>query len=225
MGIAHVVHVSTANAGGYGLRDMDEDSLGPRSSSPYSRSKRAAEHAARLHAASRGVQLTILRPSAVYGPGDSRWTLPMLERISTGTWPLVNYGRALMTPLYIENLTQAILLAMECRVSGTFILTDDVAMSWREFTGRCARALGVTIPVRSVPYSLARPLAEAAELFGRAARLRRPPPITRYRVVRAAKDFHYRCDRARSVLGYRPDRNVDSHLRACVEWLHSLEAS
>ena len=216
-GAGHVVHVSTANAGGYG-RDLDEDSRGARVSSPYSRSKLAAERAARLHAARRGVRLTILRPSAVYGPGDRRWTLPMLERIDAGTWPLLDGGRALLTPLYVGNLAQAAVLALECGVQGTFILTDDVTVSWRQFTGRCARALGVSPRAPSVPYALARPAAEAAELLGRLARLRHPPPVTRYRVIRAAKDFHYRCDRAKGILAYRPDRDVDAHLRACAEW-------
>ena len=223
-GAGHVVHVSTANAGGYGRRDMDEDSRGPRPSSPYSRSKLAAEHAARLHAARRGVRLTILRPSAVYGPGDRRWTLPMLERIAAGRWALVDHGRALLTPLYVGNLAQAVVLALQRRVPGTFILTDDVTMSWRQFTGRCARALGVSGRTRSVPYAVARPAAEAAELFGRMARLGRPPLITRYRVIRAAKDFHYRCERARSVLGYRPDRDVDAHLRACAAWYRAARS-
>ena len=223
-GAGHVVHVSTANAGGYG-RGLDEDSGGARVSSAYSRSKRAAERAARLHAVRRGVRLTILRPSAVYGPGDRRWTLPMLERIDAGTWALVDGGRALLTPLYVGNLAQAAALALERRLPGTFILTDDVTMSWRQLAGRCARALGVSLRARSVPYAVARPVAEAAEVFGRMARLRRPPLVTRYRVVRAAKDFHYRCDRARSVLGYRPDRDVDANLRACVDWYRSARPS
>ena len=72
-----------------------------------------------------------------------------------------------------------------------------------------------------MPYALARPVAEAAEVFARMARLRRPPLVTRYRVVRAAKDFHYRCERAKSILGYRPDGDVDAHLRACVHWYRS----
>ena len=217
-GVAHVVHLSTANAGGYGRRDMDESSAGARSSSPYSRSKLAAERAARLRATGTGVGLTILRPSAVYGPGDRRWTLPMLERIAAGTWALIDGGRALLTPLYIDNLTLGVALALERRAPGTFILTDDVTVSWRQFTSRCARALGVSGSARSVPYALARPAAEAAELFGRLARRSTPPVITRYRVIRAAKDFHYRCDRARRILGYRPDRDLDAHLRACVAW-------
>ncbi len=224
-GVDHVVHLSTANAGGYGRRDMDETSRGKRSPSPYSRSKLAAEHAARVRAAGHGVRLTILRPSAVYGPGDRRWTLPMLERIVAGAWPLVAGGRARLTPLYVVNLAQAIVLAIDRRTPGTFILTDDVTMSWRQFAARCARALGVRAPARSVPYALARPAAEAAELFGRMARLRRPPAITRYRVIRASKDFHYRCDRARSVLGYRPDRDVDGHLRACAAWYRRVRSA
>lgn len=221
-GAGHVVHLSTANAGGYGRRDLDEERRGTRASSPYSRSKRAAERAAGLHAARRGVQLTILRPSAVYGPGDRRWTLPMLRRIDAGTWALVDGGRARLTPLYVGNLARAAVLALERRAPGIFILTDDVTMTWRQFTVRCARALGVSPRARSVPYALARPMAEAAELLGKMARLRRPPLITRYRVIRAARDFHYRCDRARSVLGYRPDRDVDAHLRACVDWYRGI---
>lgn len=217
-GVEHVVHLSTANAGGYGRRDMDETSRGRRSSSPYSRSKLAAEHAARVRAAGDGVRLTILRPSAVYGPGDRRWTLPMLERIDAGVWPLVAGGRALLTPLYVVNLAHAVVLAVDRRPPGTFLLTDGVTMTWRRFAARCARALGVRAPARSVPYALARPAAEAAELFGRLARLRRAPAVTRYRVIRASQDFHYRCDRAQNVLGYRPDRDVDGHLRACAAW-------
>lgn len=224
-GVEHVVHMSTANAGGYGRRDLDEASRGRRSPSPYSRSKLAAEHAARVRAAGCGVRLTILRPSAVYGPGDRRWTLPMLERVSAGAWPLVAGGRARLTPLYVVNLAQAVVLALDRRPPGTFILTDDVTMTWRQFAARCARALGVRATARSVPYALARPAAEAVELFGRMARLRRPPAITRYRVIRAAKDFHYRCDRARSVLGYRPDRDVDDHLRACAAWYRRVRSA
>ena len=220
-GARHVVHLSSANAGGYG-RDLDEDSGGSWASSPYSRSKRAAERAARLHAARRGVRLTVLRPSAVYGPGDRRWTLPMLERIDAGTWALVDGGRALLTPLYVGNLARAAVLALGRRVPGIFILTDDVTMSWKQITVRCARALGVRPSARSVPYALARPAAEAAELLGRMARLRRPPLITRYRVIRAGRDFHYRCDRAMRVLDYRPDRDVDAHLRACVDWYRGM---
>lgn len=223
-GVEHVVHMSTANAGGYGRCDLDEAGRGRRSPSPYSRSKLAAEHAARVRAAAGGVRLTILRPSAVYGPGDRRWTLPMLERIGAGAWPLVAGGRARLTPLYVANLAQAVVLAVGRGAPGTFILTDDVTMTWRQFSARCARALGVRAPARSVPYAVARPAAEAAELLGRLARLRRPPAVTRYRVIRAAKDFHYRCDRARSVLGYRPDRDVDGHLRACAAWYHRVRS-
>lgn len=223
-GVAHVVHLSTANAGGFGSNDMDESNSGRRSASPYSRSKRAAEYAARLCAARSGIQLTILRPSAVYGPGDRRWTLPMLERISTGRWALIDNGRALLTPLYIDNLTQGVGLSLDQRAPGTFILTDDATLSWKQFIAACARSLGVSGRMRSVPYELARPVAEAVELYGRLARLRKPPLITRYRVIRAAKDFHYLCGRACSVLGYRPDRDVDAHLRSCAVWYRRIRS-
>lgn len=221
-GVTHVVHMSTANAGGYGRRNMNESNRGARGLSLYSRSKVAAEQAARTSATKLGVKLTILRPSAVYGPGDRRWTLPMLERIEAGSWALVNQGRALLTPLYIHNLTKGLLIVLERRAPGTFILTDDVTVSWREFTVGCARALGVSASTRSIPYALARPIAEAAELYGRLSGRSMPPLITRYRVIRAAKDFHYRCDRARRELGYCPDRDLGSHLRECAGWYYRV---
>lgn len=224
-GVSHVVHLSTANAGGYGYRNMNESSRGIRTSSSYSRSKVAAEHAARACADRTGIGLTILRPSAVYGPGDRRWTLPMLERIDTGTWALIDRGRALLTPLYIDNLTQGVLTALERRISGTFILTDNVTVSWRQFTANCKRALGVSGTTRSVPYALARPVAEVIEFYSRLTRRSMPPIITRYRVIRAAKDFHYRCDRALCDLGYRPDRDLAAHLRTCAAWYQGMRVA
>ena len=53
-GVAHVVHMSTANASGYGRRNMNESSHGAHRLSLYSRSKVAAERAVRKSATSLG---------------------------------------------------------------------------------------------------------------------------------------------------------------------------
>lgn len=69
---SHLVHLSStavfgARGAPLGVTDAPAPTLFP--SAPYACAKLAAELAARAEAADRGVALTVLRPSMVYGPG------------------------------------------------------------------------------------------------------------------------------------------------------------
>jgi nucleoside-diphosphate-sugar epimerase len=50
------------------------------------------------------------------------------------------------------------------------------------------------------------------------------PDLTRYRVIKAGRDFHYGIERARRELGYEPDPDLDSHLRETVRWYRSVSS-
>ncbi len=221
-----IIHLSTANVAGYGTRDTTEDEASrERLSFHYSRSKLDAEEVAVRLCRAYDLQLTILRPSAVYGPGDWKWSYEMVRRIAHGGWPLIDGGRAVSTPLYIDNLCRAIDLALKHNTTGgIYNITDGVTVSWREFSEMIASHLGVRPRFRSIPYPVALSAGVLMESLHRLPLFQGEPKATLYRVIRAAKDFHYSIERAQEELGYHPDTDLDGHLRATVEWYRSVSA-
>ena len=222
--VSRIIHLSTANVTGQGVKEaVEEEADRDRLRFHYSRSKLDAEETAREGCREHGLELVILRPAAVYGPGDWKWSWRMIDAIARGRWPLVSGGRALLAPLHIGNLCAAVRLAVEGKsAGGIFNVADGVAVDWLEFSSLIARHLGVEPVFRSVPGAVAFPLAIALETLWRIPLLRGEPPVTRYRVIKASCDFHYSIDRAREELGFRPDSDLDAHLRGTVEWFRSV---
>ena len=52
----------------------------------------------------------ILRPAAIYGPGDPERFLMIFRRVARGTFPMFGNGKTLYHPLYIDNLVDAFVL-------------------------------------------------------------------------------------------------------------------
>jgi nucleoside-diphosphate-sugar epimerase len=159
-----VVHVSSASvyAPGPYRAPVREDHPTGGQRSAYGRSKAAAERAA--------AGAVILRPRAVYGPGDPH-LLPRLRRA-------VRLGR-----VWLPGPDVPLSLTSVDRLAGTCL--DAIADGWPPGAYNVAdpgayrrdqtihEALGV--PVRHIPIAAARALAVAAGAWPR-------PPLTRYAV-------------------------------------------
>lgn len=126
----------------------------------YGRTKAAGE---RLALAAGAV---VLRPRAVYGPGDPH-LLPRLRRIVRGGRAWLPGPDVPLSLTAVENLAEAC-LAAPAWPPGAYNIADPVAYRRDEAV---AAVLGV--PVRHVPITAARALATLAAL-------RREPTLTRY---------------------------------------------
>lgn len=80
--------------------------------SPYAESKKASETA--LLARGTDLECLILRPPAVYGPGD-REMLPLFRLMRSGVAPELTSAGARFSLIYIADLVQAIMCALTCR--------------------------------------------------------------------------------------------------------------
>ncbi len=223
-GTRRLVLISTANVAGYGRRNLTEEIDGTRIRFPYSRSKLEGEVVARGECALSGIELVILRPSAVYGPGDWKWSYEMVHRLANSTWPLVNKGSAVLTPVYIKNLSSAVELALEAgdMCGRAYNITDGVTVSWLELCEKIAEALGGPLRVKSYPFFIAYPVGLLSEVVGTLFNTNHGPRLTRYRIIRSSRDFHYSDERARRELGYAPDQRMDRHLAETVRWYRSV---
>jgi nucleoside-diphosphate-sugar epimerase len=203
--------------------DADEQTPANQIRYPYGASKVVAERFVR-EAKDRGkMECVIVRPGLViFGPEDTTSFVHMAPLLEKGRWTHVAGGRPLLCYSYVENLVHGLLLAgIHPAASGeTFVITDDLKISWREFVSAVISAFGVPERILSVPIPVARAagcvLEWACNLFGKAD----PPPITDYRTALVSRDLHFTCGKAKKVLGYHPPIEFKEGLRRTVEWYH-----
>ena len=61
----------------------------------------------------KGLKTVILRPAAIYGPGDPERFYMIFKRVARGSFPMFGDGKTSYHPLYIDNLVDSFLLAQQ----------------------------------------------------------------------------------------------------------------
>ena len=169
-GVARVVYTSTmdvfaAPSGG----TLVESNVDPNPKhTAYERSKQGAEQEVALRRA-RGLQVVMVNPAAVYGPGPVHVALnSFFIRQLTGKMPVVPPGGVAV--VYIDGLVDALLAAGERGIDGERYLVADTYASNLELAREIARVAGAARVPRVAPAWLLRPFAAAsaplARLFG-----------------------------------------------------------
>ena len=104
-----VVLASVAGWGYEFARDLREDSPPRPCGLPYVDTKGATETLALRRGA------TVIRPGDVYGPGSTPWVIRPLEMMRAGRFFLPAPGDGVMTPVFIDDLVDAIVRALASR--------------------------------------------------------------------------------------------------------------
>ena len=156
-GVRRFVHLSSVAV--FGLTaagEVDDRTPVNHSGDPYCDSKVDSEEIVlRYHREGR-LPVTVIRPSVVYGPGSTHWTVIPLKRIKKGKMFIFGDGHASLNYVYIDNLVDAILLAAENdRALGEAFIVNDGATTWRQYFDAYARMAGKK-PVPSMPLWTAR---------------------------------------------------------------------
>jgi nucleoside-diphosphate-sugar epimerase len=183
----------------------------------YQRTKWEAEPVA-LEFFQRGVNTTILRPAAIYGPGDPERFFLIFKRVASGTFPMFGNGKTLYHPLYIDNLVDAFVLAMEDgRGDGeAYLIADEQYLEIEDLVRRVGRSLGIDVRIPHYPVwpvvAVGHVVEKACKPFGIA------PPIFPRRVDWYRQNRAFRIDKAKRDLGYQPGVGIDEGLRRTADW-------
>lgn len=161
-----VVFASTVVTGDAHGRLLTEDEPLP-VQTPYGRAKQEGE---RLLLAS-GLDVSIVRPSHVYGPGGwyAHELLPRLK--GPGRFAVVGTGANLWDVVHVEDVAAALLLAASAPAGSIYHVADDEPITYYDFMALSASALGVGAP-RRIPAALVRMIAggNAVDALVRSAR-------------------------------------------------------
>ena len=152
VGVRRLIYISSGSVHGQSptLGTDERSPLSARQAFSYNNAKVRAERALRRLRSRGTVEIVILRPTIVFGPG-SRWIFDFADALQTGTAYVVDGARGICNSIYVDNLSYAVTLALGARnVDGeAFLLGDRETVQWRDLYRPIADAFGVefdTIP-------------------------------------------------------------------------------
>lgn len=205
-GVRRFVFVSSIGIHGASGNAPLSEADPPRPVEAYAASKLEAETALRAIAAEGAIELAIVRPPLVYGPGVAGNFLRLLRWIDSGLPLPFGAVRNRRSLIGVDNLVTLLAAAIEHpgAAGETFVAADGEDLSTPELIGRLARALGKQPRLPCVP---PRVLAAAAALLGQS---RAYTALCGSLTVDAGK--------ARRVLGWTPAVSVEEGLARTARW-------
>jgi len=219
--VARLVHVSSPSVifDGRDVHDAAEDAPFPRRFlSAYCLTKKLAEDAVRAAA---GLDTVILRPKAIFGPGDTTLLPRLLAAGREGRLAQIGDGTNLVDLTYVDNVVHALRLALtRPEAAGrTFTITNGQPVRLWGVIRRMLAAAGCSTGSRRIPYPIA--YAAAALMEARARLTGTEPLLTRYSVAILARTQTYCIDAARRWLGYEPVVTMEEGLERTISALVS----
>lgn len=183
----------------------------------YGASKHRSEQEAHLGSG----PLAILRPPAIYGPGDKEF-LALFQAVKFRVVPLPSGAKASM--IYAPDLAEALIaiamdLAGERRANGGLFEIDDGKRGYTQaqIAKEVAKAMGISIVTLPVPAGLIRTAALYATGFGRVR-----GQIPRLSVDRARylvhRDWTANCQPLLSLGIWHPKTELEQGLQETIGW-------
>lgn len=187
---------------------------------PYVQTKREAEKLVMTYHRENKIEVTTVRPGDIYGPGDRVSLLKMAPMLEKGTMGLIGRGKTIGALTYVKNLADGLILAGTKKEAAgeAFVITDGEKIPWREYFEALTDELDVPGPRFSLPPIIAGIIADLLEFVYRIFSIRKRPPLTTYLVTHLSGDFHFRIDKAKNLLGYRPSIAFEQAIKETTDW-------
>jgi len=182
-----------------------------RASDPYGISKREAENGLLALAAETGLEVVIVRPPLIYGPGVKANFLSMLSWLNKGVplpFGVIDNRRSLVA---LDNLVDllALCLTHPAAAGQRFLVSDGEDLSTTELLRRLGQALGRPARLLPVPQGW---IEGGASLVGR-----------KDLSQRLCGSLQVNIDKTRKLLGWAPPVSVDQSLAKTAAYF--LESS
>ncbi|MBA2880020.1 nucleoside-diphosphate-sugar epimerase [Desulfosalsimonas propionicica] len=205
-GVKRLVFLSSVKVNGeateFGRPFTVQDAPAPQD--PYAISKFEAEQGLRQVEKETGLEVVIIRPPLVYGPGVKANFLRLMQAVQKGLPLPLGLVRNRRSMVALDNLVDLIGVCLEHPAAGgqTFLVSDGEDLSTPELIRRLAQAMGKKARLLPVPPAL---LRLGGSVIGKRAEVERL-------IGSLQVDIGHTCEK----LGWRPVISVDEAIRRCV---------
>ena len=197
--------------------ELDEDYPVHASGGSYVLTKLASEHAVLAAQASGGIEVVILRPGDVYGPGSRPWIIAPLEAIAKNQFMLPAKGEGFFRPVYVDDLIRGIDLAVRHPEAAgeIFNLSCEGYITTKEYFASHYQWLGKKGPMlvsTKVALAVSAIASKVADLMGN---LNEASPAT---VAQLATKSWFSIKKAERILGWKPEISFEEGIKRSHQW-------
>jgi 2-alkyl-3-oxoalkanoate reductase len=164
--------------------------------------------------------VTIVRPSWIYGPRD-RVTIPrVIPALLEHRVPFIGRGDNLLNIIYAGDVARGCILAARNpqAVRQAYNLCSEGEVTQHNLIDTLTDALGLARVSRHVPYGAAIRFAWFREALARMLRSPKPPAITRRAIYLIGRPTLYAIGKAQNELGWRPEVKIGDGVARTLEW-------
>jgi dihydroflavonol-4-reductase len=214
-GVRRYVHCSTVGVHGHIASPPADEHAAYGPGDVYQETKCEAEQLA-LSYRDR-IPLAVARPTAIYGPGDTR-LLKLFRMVARQRFVLLDGAENYYHTVHVNDLVRGLrLLGTHPNAVGEiFILGGDRYLKLAELADMIAVTAGVPSPWLRLP---ARPFQLLGSLVEKVCvPFGIEPPIHRRRVDFYTKSRAFSIEKAKRLLGYRPEVRLSEGIRETFDW-------
>lgn len=216
-GVSRFVHCSTIGVHGNVAQTPTNEQSPFNPGDLYQETKLEAEQYVRSAIDTSPMEIVIVRPCSIYGPGDMRM-LKMFKMLDKRMFFLVGPCRENFHAVYIDDIVEGFLRTITTPgINGeTFIIGGESYLPLKDYIETAARAVGAPPPWLKFPYWLFYGGAVLCE--GICVPLRIEPPLHRRRVRFYRNNRAFDISKARARLNYAPQVSLEEGMRRTAEW-------
>jgi nucleoside-diphosphate-sugar epimerase len=216
--VRRFVHMSSVSV--YGRTPgvpIREDFPMKRIGDPYGDTKIDAETILRETASQGNLDLTVIRPTVVYGPGDNKFLPTLLQNLRGGKFRIIGDGEQTVDLIHVDDLAAFVLRVVEepRTIGRTYNMTNRGNPSWNDMVKMLCAELAIPAPRQHISYRTAYRVAGILEALS--AVTGKPARLNRYSVRVVGRPYHYLIEAAERDLGFRPSIDLMTGLKDCLK--------
>jgi nucleoside-diphosphate-sugar epimerase len=187
----------------------------------YEDTKTQAEELCKEYCNKFGMRIVIVNPPRIYGPGiesESNAVTKLIKLYLKGKWKILpGDGKRMGSYVYVDDVVNGHILAMEKGRSGERYILSGVNASYNEFFNTLTKVSGKKVSLYPFPVSLM--LTAGYTIMGYSKITGNPPLLTPKWIKKYFYDWSLNCEKAQRELGYTY-RSLEEGLQQTVNWIN-----
>lgn len=224
-GIKHFIFCSTVYVYGYPPKLPIDETFPYCPTTLYAKSKMEAEKILKENT-EKNIKITILRPTIVYGPGDTNGMLfKLCHLINQKHFAIIGQGKNSLHLTHIDDLSCAFMAALESKKSlADYIIASEKSITFSGLVNLIGQKLQKEIWPIKIPLILARLLALISDVsykIGQYFNIKyfsREPFISKSKLDILTKSLAFDGRKAQEDLNFRPKISCEEGVIQTIDW-------
>ena len=217
-GVKRFIYISSTAAMGLIKAPVVDETTKCEPWSPYQVSKRESELYLLNEAKSKKIQIIIIRPSMIFGPGFKGDFLTMARVVKKGFFPKIGFGKNLSPALFIDDLIAPLIAAgtKETLSHNLYIIASEESYPLDRIIRIIAKCIDKKVRFIYIPKWCA--LFGTAVLEALYKIAGKKPPVTYRNIKSTITDRTFSINRAINDLDFKQSVTIDSGLEKTIKY-------